>query len=148
MATQFDTITEIIKRLISVVSSEVSTDRIDLPIRGDGSKFVSPPDNAWIRPDVQFNHPTKTSIGRVRGGAFVERPGQLVVQIFAPYSQGMKKAVELSEVLLAGFEGVKLSVDDGSITFEAGHQNFIGDEGSQWQVNARIPFIWRDRGSR
>lgn len=108
----------------------------------DGIEFSPPKDEAWVRISIRFFTGEKRSIGRVGNGVRLDRHGQLYVQVFAPVSQGVKKADELTQAALDGLEG-RIIPSIGE--FLVGQQHYIGEDKDFYQVNVEIPFIWRDK---
>lgn len=146
MATQFQAMEAIIKAFLDSWRSRSNPSQFETPfdLDEDSAKFTPPKNQAWVRPNVQFNIASKTGIGKIRRNARLLREGQVVFQIFTPYENGVKQSSELSEKLLSGLEGRKIHIDDGSIVFYGGTWNFLGDEGTSNQSNVTIPFTWRD----
>lgn len=145
MATQLEVRSSIIKRFLSIWRNSNGNyeengvryfSQFDL--QNDNSKFTPPTDKGFVRPNIQFFESVSPGIGRR-----VERNGQLVIQLFTTYSEGIKRGDELAQVLLEGFE--KTNIDSVGVEFRLGHQVNHGDEGHFWQTNVNIPFIWRDR---
>lgn len=77
------------------------------PFELENEKFTPPNADAetpWARMVVRHRDGTQNSLGRVRNRRF-DRLGGLFVQVFTPLQEGTRRAKELAQLVIEGFEG-------------------------------------------
>lgn len=144
MANQGDAWVEILRKFDRVWDDGNGQYVTPNDINTSASKYEPDRKNNWVRLTPMFFSGGNTTIG----GTKQEIPGQVVLQVFTTYDEGVKRGYELSDRFINGFQNQKLSfgtsLKPSRIIFAVGYATDPLDEGSQWQINAVVPFVWHN----
>lgn len=111
----------------------------------EGEHFSPPMDDPWIRVTIRDQ---SSRIGSLGTSGLSERRGLLIAQCFAPIfpDDGVGSSVELAHTFRRLFERTNQPNTPGSdpVHFLVGTVTRIGVDGSWFNANASIPFLFLD----
>ena len=107
------------------------------PFTLENEDFSAPASGPWARFTSRITARTQETLGRV-GDRRYQTLGSAFVQIFDDVNVGTRRAKELAQLIVEGFEGVRIS--GTTVRFYDVVPREIGPDGRWFQTNVEISF--------